>query len=67
MVTRRKWDSKPRLLASIERAKELVGYKPGTVIEAGLKNTIEWFKKDWDLIERSASFNPGMSSAVRDR
>jgi UDP-glucose 4-epimerase len=66
-ASKRKWDTKSRLLASVERAKELIGYKPKTSFEDGLKATITWFKEKWELIEDSASFTPGMSSAVRDR
>jgi nucleoside-diphosphate-sugar epimerase len=62
---RRKWDTKSRLLASIDRANDLLGYKPQVPFEVGLLNTIEWFKQNWDNIQASASFNPGMSSAVR--
>ena len=63
---RRKWDTKPRLLASIDRARELIGYEPKTSFKEGLKHTIEWFKKNWEKIEDSASFGPGFSSAVRE-
>jgi nucleoside-diphosphate-sugar epimerase len=66
-VKKRKWDTKNRLLASIERAKNLIGYEPKTELEEGLKNTIEWFKDNWKYIEQSASFVPGISSAVRDK
>ena len=62
---RRKWDTKPRLLASVDRAKSLIGYRPHTPFEQGLKNTIAWFKDNWDLIGPDARFAPGMSSAVR--
>lgn len=62
---RRKWDTKSRLLASVDRANELLGYKPGTSFDVGLAKTIDWFKKNWDNIVASASFEPGMSSAVR--
>jgi len=65
-VARRKWDTKPRLLASIEKAKRIIGYEPRMVFEEGLKRTVQWFKDNWENIERSASFGPGMSSAVRD-
>lgn len=65
-AARRKWDTKSRLLASVERAKELVGYEPKTPIEEGLRKTIKWFKAKWELLERDATFNPGMSSAVRE-
>ena len=63
---RRKWDTKSRLLASIDRARELIGYEPKISFEEGLKKTIDWFKANWDKIEASASFEPGVSSAVRD-
>lgn len=66
-VSRRQWDTKSRLLASVEKAKELVGYQPKVAFKEGLKVTIEWFKENWELIEKSASFGPGMSAAVKDR
>jgi nucleoside-diphosphate-sugar epimerase len=66
-VRKRKWDTKNRLLASIERAKNLVGYEPKIEFEEGLSKTIDWFKENWDHIEESASFGPGISSAVRDK
>ena len=65
-VSRRKWDTKSRLLASVEKAKELVGYEPKTEFKEGLMNTIQWFRDDWDKIEKAAKFGPGISSAVRD-
>lgn len=66
-LQRRKWDTKSRLLASVDRAKELIGYEPKTDFKKGLANTIQWFKKNWKNIEQSASFGPGVSSAVRDK
>jgi nucleoside-diphosphate-sugar epimerase len=63
---RRKWDTKSRLLASIDRAKELIGYNPITPFSKGIQNTIQWFHDNWDSIESSASFGPGISSAVRE-
>jgi nucleoside-diphosphate-sugar epimerase len=64
-LTRRKWDTKPRLVGSYEKANKRIGYEPQTSFEQGLKNTVEWFKNNWDNIEKSADFGPGMSSAVR--
>lgn len=66
-IQRRKWDTKSRLLASVDRAKKLVGYEPKVDFDAGLNYTIQWFKDNWENIEKSASFLPGMSSAVRDK
>jgi|WetSurMetagenome_2_1015567.scaffolds.fasta_scaffold102356_2 UDP-glucose 4-epimerase len=64
-LERRKWDTKPRLLASIEKAGMLIGYRPLVGFQEGFKTTIEWFRDNWDTIERMADFPPGMSSAVR--
>jgi nucleoside-diphosphate-sugar epimerase len=65
-TARRKWDTKARLRASIEKARELIGYEPSTPFEEGLENTVEWFRDNWEKIEATARFGPGMSSAVRD-
>jgi len=67
-ITRAKpriWDTKKRLLASVERANQLLGYEPKVGFDAGLDATVEWFKANWDRIRRSAEFPPGMSSATR--
>lgn len=64
-LERRKWDTKPRLLASIEKARELIGYKPLVGFQEGFATTIEWFRDHWEKIEAMADFPPGMSSAVR--
>ena len=63
---RRKWDTKSRLLASIDKARQLIGYEPHTPFEVGLQHTIEWFRNHWDQIEASAHFGPGVSAAVRE-
>ncbi len=62
---RRKWDTKGRLLASIECAKSLIGYEPRISIEEGLKETVHWFEQHWRWIRLYARFEPGVSSAVR--
>lgn len=62
---RRKWDTKPRLLASIEKAKRIVDYHPLVEFEEGFSYNVEWFRDNWDLIEKYADFNPGANSAVR--
>jgi len=65
-LPRRKWDAKPRILASNIKAKEKLGFSPDLDFEKGLNMTIKWFKDNWDNIERVASFGPGVSSAVRN-
>lgn len=64
-MARRKWDTKPRLLASIEKAEKLVGYKPLVDFKEGFRQSIEWFNENWEKIKAVADFTPGMSSAVR--
>ena len=64
-INRRKWDTKPRLMASIAKAKNLINYEPIISFDEGLLTTIEWFRENWDQIEILADFNPGMSSALR--
>jgi len=64
-VEARVWDTKKRLLASVERAKDLLGYEPRKDFDQGLRETVEWFRKNWEEIRRDAEFPPGMSSAAR--
>ncbi|HIJ82840.1 MAG: dTDP-glucose 4,6-dehydratase [Magnetococcales bacterium] len=67
IASRRKWDTKSRLLASVDKARRLIGYEPKVAFDEGFAETIAWFRDKWDLIERDAAFTPGMSSAVKDR
>jgi nucleoside-diphosphate-sugar epimerase len=60
----RVWDTKKRLLACVDRAKDLIGYEPKMEFEQGLANTINWFREHWDEIRRDAEFPPGMSAAT---
>ncbi|MBU4374415.1 MAG: NAD-dependent epimerase/dehydratase family protein [Euryarchaeota archaeon] len=55
-VERRDWDVKHRLLSSIKKAQRLLGYKPQTEFEDGLKSVYEWFLENRDDINRSAEF-----------
>jgi len=65
-VQRRKWDDKSRLLASVDRARELIGYQPRMPFDEGLRRTVQWFEANyWELIEAAARFGPGASAAVR--
>jgi UDP-glucose 4-epimerase len=61
----RVWDTKKRLLASIDRARDLLGYQPQVEFKQGLQETIEWFKEHWSQIKRDAEFPPGSSAAVQ--
>ena len=61
----RKWDTKKRLLASIELAGNLIDYKPIVSFEDGLNENFKWFSDNWEKVQQSADFPAGMSSAVR--
>lgn len=63
-MPRRKWDTKPRLLASIEKANRLIDYKPIETFEGTLQKNMEWFSENWELIQIQADFPPGMNSAL---
>ena len=64
-MQRRVWDTKKRLLASVERAGDLLGYEPRMDFTKGLETTVQWFKDNWESIDQCAEFPPGMSSATR--
>ena len=64
-LPRRNWDSKPRLIASNEKAKRLLNLDFQINFEDRIEETVEWFKDNWNNISKSADFKPGMSSAVR--
>lgn len=55
-TARRDWDAKSKLLSSIDKAKDILGYKPTVSFEDGLKNTHTWFTTNWDNIQKSAEF-----------
>ena len=65
IVAQRKWDTKSRLLASVDKARKLIGYEPGTKFEDGLEQTVRWFRENWENVQKAASFERGISSAVR--
>jgi nucleoside-diphosphate-sugar epimerase len=55
-IPMRKWDTKRRLLASIDKAERILGYKPRTDFRTGLKATVEWFRTHWERIKADAKF-----------
>jgi UDP-glucose 4-epimerase len=63
---RRKWDTKSRRLASIDKARSLIGYNAKTNFQLGLSQAVQWFQENWEHINVAAKFEPGVSSAVRD-
>ena len=53
---RRDWDKATRRRASIEKAKKLLGYQPRVDIDTGLSKVYQWFKENWETIEKSVRF-----------
>jgi nucleoside-diphosphate-sugar epimerase len=53
---RRDWDVKTRLLSSINKARQTLGYEPRVKFEEGVKRLYNWFTENWDNIQRSAEF-----------
>ncbi len=61
----RKWDTKKRLLACIDKAEKLIDYRPIGEFESGFNENVKWFSENWEIINDLADFPPGLSSAVR--
>lgn len=53
---RRDWDVKSRLLSSIDKARDILGYEPRMDFREGLEEVHHWFKDNWDNIRGSARF-----------
>ena len=53
---RRNWDKKNRLLASIEKARKVLGYEPKMDFREGLGHVHSWFEENLQDIEQSADF-----------
>ncbi|MFC1912755.1 NAD-dependent epimerase/dehydratase family protein [Chloroflexota bacterium] len=53
---RRDWDVKTRLLSSIDKAEDILGYKPTVKFEDGIRKVYAWFTENWGNIKVSAEF-----------
>jgi len=54
--SKRSWDKSTRRVASIEKAKRLLGYNPQVRLEDGLKRTLTWFIDNMEKIKEHAFF-----------
>ena len=55
-LERRRWDTHTRRCASVEKARERLGYQPRTDFPSGLRQTLAWFQNHHAEIEQSARF-----------
>ncbi len=55
-IERRRWDKIVKRRASIDKAKNELGYNPKTKIADGVRKTLAWFEENKDKIEASARF-----------
>ncbi len=53
---KRNWDRSTRRQASIEKAHKMFDYQPMRDLGTGIRETVKWFKANWDLIKRDARF-----------
>ncbi len=56
MVPRRDWDLITRRRASIEKAGRVLGYRPGTDMERGIRAAYDWIIQNRERIEQDARF-----------
>lgn len=66
-LKRRRWDTKPRLLASINKAKKLINYNPNKNFSSGLIETINWHYQNKDMINELADFSNGINTALQEK
>lgn len=55
-LERRTWDKITKRRASIEKAKQLLSYRPRTEMGDGLKYTVDWFLRNEERIAKSVRF-----------
>ncbi len=55
---RRAWDRKRRLLASIDKARDVLGYEPAMDFDEGLAATARWFRTHWSRLATNPRFLP---------
>jgi UDP-glucose 4-epimerase len=56
LVPRRDWDKISRRRASIEKARQVLGYEPRTPLPDGIKKVYDWIMENRSRIELSARF-----------
>jgi nucleoside-diphosphate-sugar epimerase len=65
-IPMRKWDTKRRLLACVNKARALLEYEPKTEFRRGLEATVQWFQQNWENIKAATGYAqmPGHASRI---
>jgi UDP-glucose 4-epimerase len=53
----RSWDRSGRRVANMEKTKNEIGFMAQTSIDEGISKTVDWFKSNFDLIEKCVNKN----------
>lgn len=64
ILEKRKWDSREKIIGNNQRCREVLGFKPKPNLDQGLDLTIQWFRDNWENIENSVVFSPGINPAL---
>lgn len=64
LLSKRKWDKRASFSGDTRKSFELLDFKTRINFEKGLDETIQWFRKNWDNIDHSSEFPPGLNSAL---
>jgi UDP-glucose 4-epimerase len=64
LLDNRKWDTRNKIIGNPSKCRELLHFSPSFNLEKGLIITIDWFKNNWENIEKSALFFPGQNPAL---
>lgn len=64
VMEKRRWDKRPCFWGDTTKSINLLNFIPKTDFESGIDATIDWFRQNWDDIQRSSDFPPGLLTAL---
>ena len=64
IIRQRKWDTREKITGSSTKTQEILKFRPQSDLNYGLDMTIDWFRKNWKNIDKSAEFSPGKNAAL---
>ena len=66
ILPKRKWDNSGKRFASVEKARERIGFVAEVELTEGIKKTVQWTMSNLDLIERCISKHEAHLEACQD-